>query len=511
VLIGVALLLGKGFFARHPPRSPSSSPPRLPEPWSAAHATWGARAHLTDIALDECSGIVKSRRYPGVYWVHNDSGDSARIFAVDGFGNRIGEVAIDGARNVDWEEITADDAGRLYICDIGNNRSDRRDLAIYVVPEPDPWRDRRVALAERIGFRYPDQVVFPDPTQSHDGEAAFWHSGQLYVLTKRRGDLWTRLYRFPDRDAMTPAGTAHAADPAQRAGAGEVTITLVDSLAVGSLVTAASLDPEGKELAILAFEYLVLCAFDPQAVRPLGGGPARRLLFEGRQSEAIAHEGEVLRIVNEQREVHLLARDAVEEASEPIHEVLVREFTANPDAPEAIRRGYLPQPPIVSGTGDRERALMLTAAAGERLEPAPPEVLPPIRCELGTQILTLHVDWPAPPTRGGSPERVLFVAWGPPGARALPGPDDAVWEVNAMTGNFELELIAGGEDAPRPIVELSRRRDGHVGGRIGIPFSGPLALNVNLMSPEGGEWCFGGDWSMRGPLNPFLWGVILDH
>ncbi len=150
-------------------------------------------------------------------------------------------------------------------------------------------------------------------------------------------------------------------------------------------------------------------------------------------------------------------------------------------------------------------------AAGERLEPAPRVALPPIRCELGTQVMTLHVDWPAPPARGGSPERVLIVAWGPPGARALPGPEDAVWEVNAVTGNFELELIAGGEDAPRPILELARRPDGHVAGRIGIPRAGPLALNVNLLSPEGGEWCFGGDWSMRGPLNPFLWGTIPDR
>ncbi len=34
--------------------------------------------------IDELSGIVKSRTYPDVYWVHNDSGDEARIFAVDG-------------------------------------------------------------------------------------------------------------------------------------------------------------------------------------------------------------------------------------------------------------------------------------------------------------------------------------------------------------------------------------------------------------------------------------------
>ena len=30
----------------------------------------------------ESSGIIKSKKYPGVFWTHNDSGDSARIFAI---------------------------------------------------------------------------------------------------------------------------------------------------------------------------------------------------------------------------------------------------------------------------------------------------------------------------------------------------------------------------------------------------------------------------------------------
>ena len=36
--------------------------------------------------IDESSGIIRGHRYPdkSVFWTHNDSGDSARIFAVDG-------------------------------------------------------------------------------------------------------------------------------------------------------------------------------------------------------------------------------------------------------------------------------------------------------------------------------------------------------------------------------------------------------------------------------------------
>jgi hypothetical protein len=32
--------------------------------------------------IDEMSGIARSRTYEGVYWVHNDSGDRARIFPI---------------------------------------------------------------------------------------------------------------------------------------------------------------------------------------------------------------------------------------------------------------------------------------------------------------------------------------------------------------------------------------------------------------------------------------------
>ena len=45
--------------------------------------------HVSTRNIDEASGIVKSSRYPDTYWVHNDSGDSARIFAIHANGTVI--------------------------------------------------------------------------------------------------------------------------------------------------------------------------------------------------------------------------------------------------------------------------------------------------------------------------------------------------------------------------------------------------------------------------------------
>src|SRR5262245_60161114 len=71
-------------------------------------------------AIPEGSGIVKSRRFPDVYWVHNDSGNPPVLFALRPNGQIIQRFRI-AALNIDWEDITADDDGHLYLGDIGNN------------------------------------------------------------------------------------------------------------------------------------------------------------------------------------------------------------------------------------------------------------------------------------------------------------------------------------------------------------------------------------------------------
>ena len=81
----------------------------------------GAFAKL-DRSVVEPSGLIKSRAHAGLFWTHNDSGDSARIFAVDPQGALIVELPVEGAENVDWEDLTLDSAGRIWIGDIGDTQ-----------------------------------------------------------------------------------------------------------------------------------------------------------------------------------------------------------------------------------------------------------------------------------------------------------------------------------------------------------------------------------------------------
>src|SRR5262245_64749541 len=87
--------------------------------------------------IPEASGIVRSRRHPGIFWVHNDSGNPPALFAVRRDGSLVREYQV-AAPNIDWEDIATDDHGHLYLGDIGNNEGRLPLRTIYRLDEPDP-------------------------------------------------------------------------------------------------------------------------------------------------------------------------------------------------------------------------------------------------------------------------------------------------------------------------------------------------------------------------------------
>jgi hypothetical protein len=140
--------------------------------------------------LHEASGLALSRTTPGRIWSHNDSG-RPEIFALDMKGKVAGRVSITGAKVVDWEAMASAPCGAgscLYIGDIGDNSANRKEIAIYRVPEP----------ANATGAAQIDGVIratYPDG--AHDAEALLASSdGTLYIVTKgETGPV--ALYRVP--------------------------------------------------------------------------------------------------------------------------------------------------------------------------------------------------------------------------------------------------------------------------------------------------------------------------
>ena len=97
---------------------------------------------ITDPALTEISGIHAGVRNPGIWWVHNDSGDTARVFAMNGSGAVRGTFSLTGATAIDWEDITVvagatPGSGTIYAADIGDNARTRTEIQLYRVAEPE--------------------------------------------------------------------------------------------------------------------------------------------------------------------------------------------------------------------------------------------------------------------------------------------------------------------------------------------------------------------------------------
>ena len=257
-------------------------------------------------ALNEVSGIEKSV-LGDFYWVHNDSGDEARLFAIDADAGVLrppyipvsaadwpGHV-IDSAWNFDWEDIALAD-GVLYIADVGNNGNARRDLGVYVVNEPDPLAIPKMRTLRFLPVRYPDQQHYPATLWHFDCEAVFVADGRLYFITKHRrpGEIGgfeagAKLYRLDT--SLTDR---------------ENVLTLVGTHKDIFRATGADLSPDGSRLAVSTYDALWI--FD----RPEHGdnwlsGTAWRLDLDRqvvKQLEAVTWDDAAsLRLVNENRDM----------------------------------------------------------------------------------------------------------------------------------------------------------------------------------------------------------------
>ncbi len=191
--------------------------------------------------LKEVSGLYYAA--PDSLWWHNDSGDQPRLVLSDGSGNVKQEVLL-AAKNRDWEDITADRAGNIYIGDFGNNLNRRQDLCIFIF-RPD------TGSLDSILFTYPDQEAFPPPAKlcNFDMEGFFWYNDSLHLFSKNRliqGNYHAKHYTLPARP-------------------GRYVAQLRDSLYLPKrVVTAAAISPDGKTVALLSYFFRRTLDFIPK-------------------------------------------------------------------------------------------------------------------------------------------------------------------------------------------------------------------------------------------------------
>jgi len=242
--------------------------------------------NLPDV-LEEVSSVETLGNSP-LLWMHNDSGNPNVLYGVDRNGSILKEVYLD-VKNIDWEDLTKDGKGNLYVGDFGNNKNKRRDLAIYKVSEADLQTKKQVT-STKIGFYFPNQQKFPPKKKKmyFDVESFFYHQGNLYLFTKSRvknNHGRTDLYRIPAK-----AGN-HAAN--------FIASYTRNCNDLDCWITSAAISPNGKIVALLSPNTVLLFS-NYEGDDFFNGTVAERYLSYDSQKEGICFkDNNVLYITDE--------------------------------------------------------------------------------------------------------------------------------------------------------------------------------------------------------------------
>lgn len=138
--------------------------------------------------LQEISGIVASRESPDLFWLHNDSGDAARIYALQSDGHVLGSVELP-LTAIDFEDIALEKRDgapdRIYVADTGDNLATRIDgILIHRVEEP-TRASLRLAGARSLSVNSETmRLHFPDGPKDAEALLVDSDSGEIVLITK---------------------------------------------------------------------------------------------------------------------------------------------------------------------------------------------------------------------------------------------------------------------------------------------------------------------------------------
>jgi len=223
------------------------TPPSCPA--VSAPAAAGALA-LADI--DELSGLAASGRREDLFWAHNDSGDSARFFALDGAGANLGTWALTGVTAVDWEDVARrgpPEASYLYFADMGDNNLVRHSITLWRVPEPEA-----PAGVVTDGQITPTGFVLTYPDGPHNAETLLADPlrDELFIVTKTASGA-SQVFRTPTLEATLVETLEEVAQ-----------LHFGDGALTGSpLATGGDVSPDGRWVVIVTYTSAFAWPRDP--------------------------------------------------------------------------------------------------------------------------------------------------------------------------------------------------------------------------------------------------------
>ena len=171
-----------------------------------------AISEMTDLRLDETSGIAASIKNPGYLWAHNDSGNAPEVYLVNKNLKIVFTCKLKGVFNRDWEDMAVGpgpDPGKtyLYIADIGDNLGIFPTKVIYRFEEP-----KMDTVQKSIDIKDLKRIIFRLPNnQTKDSESMLLdpNTKNLYILSKEdSAKMYEIKYPYnietdPQRDTVT--------------------------------------------------------------------------------------------------------------------------------------------------------------------------------------------------------------------------------------------------------------------------------------------------------------------
>ena len=209
---------------------------------------------LGDSRIIESSGLARSSYARDTLFTHNDSGDTARVFAIDPSGRTQAVLTLGGVRSRDNEDIAAGPNHKLWLADIGDNRRVRDDIKVYRFTEPSALSSQTVPVTTY-------RLAYPDRPRDAEGLLVHPVSGRLYIVSKSL--TGAGIYAAPSTLSTTKVNR----------------LTRVAS--APSLIKAASFSPDGSRF-VLSGRYSVY------VYRSIGGTPLRVPKPPLQQGESVA-------------------------------------------------------------------------------------------------------------------------------------------------------------------------------------------------------------------------------
>jgi len=184
-------------------------------------------------------------------WMLQDKGNPSELYIYSVDGTFENTVTVNNQENTDWEDLSQDTNGNIYIGNFGNNDNKRKDLRILKV-DAGSLTSNSVNTSQETTFYYEDQTEFPPKKSNllYDCEAFVATNDSFYLFTKNRSkgfDGTFYVYKVPNKNGNFKAEKIATLE----------TCGQYKSCAI----TGATLNKNGNQIALLTHDKVLLIPF----------------------------------------------------------------------------------------------------------------------------------------------------------------------------------------------------------------------------------------------------------